>query len=142
MNSITERIRALKQSWSKLVVFSLLMFSFFLIFESCKTANQVWMPTHEQLIASSDVVQQSDAESLRRGRILAVTECASCHRQYWPSEYSSQKWPSILQKMGKRASLDQNQINDLIQYHVAASRAFQNREPLEDHHGNSMIKTN
>ncbi|MBZ0257990.1 hypothetical protein K8I31_18135, partial [bacterium] len=59
-----------------------------------------------------------------------------------PSEYSSQKWPSILQKMGKRASLDQNQVNDLIKYHVTASRAFKNREPLEDNHGNSTIKTN
>lgn len=96
------------------------------------------MPTHEQLIAMDGASQQLDAESLRRGRILTVTECVSCHRQFWPNEYSEKKWPSILLQMGKRASLDDGQIKDLINYHVAASRASLSRERMNNNVEQSM----
>ncbi|MDP8242549.1 MAG: hypothetical protein P9L94_00600 [Candidatus Hinthialibacter antarcticus] len=121
----------MKQTQKIQLVFAICVTAFMTVFVGCETAQTVWMPTHEQLIALGDVSQHVEADSLRRGRILAVTECASCHRQFWPNEYSEREWPSILRKMGKRAFLDQDQVKDLINYHVAASRASLNREEIK-----------
>jgi len=67
-----------------------------------------------------------DEALLARGRALAVTECAECHRFYWPREYSSAEWPNIIKKMGDRASLRRSDIEALELYFVALSGAVRN----------------
>lgn len=64
-----------------------------------------------------------DRETLRRGRALAVTECAGCHRIYWPEEFSPNQWSDIAQNMGRRASLTTSQTEDLRAYLMAAARS-------------------
>ena len=64
-----------------------------------------------------------DEAAMRRGRALAVTTCAECHRFYWPHEYSAEEWPGIARKMGNRASLSKSQVDDLVLYLVTTSRA-------------------
>lgn len=63
----------------------------------------------------------ADTAALRRGRALAATECASCHRFYWPHEYTQKEWPAIVRKMGNLASLSESQIEDLELYLVESS---------------------
>jgi len=84
---------------------------------SCATASGPAM-TGEQMAAAG-----VDGASMRSGRILAVTECAECHRFYWPHEYSPEEWPAITRKMGGRASLSKSQIKDLELYFVTMSKA-------------------
>ncbi len=88
---------------------------------NCAT-NRGSLPTAEQLVGHplADVTQ---LETFRYGRSLAVTECATCHRFFWPHEYPPTEWPQIIRNMGRRASLDEAQINALTDYFVSASQA-------------------
>ena len=70
-------------------------------------------------------------ESLERGRMLIVTECSECHRIYWPQEYSSRIWPEVLDDMGKRASLNEGQTHDIVEYYVAAARHAESSDASE-----------
>ena len=76
------------------------------------------------LTAESMAAEGVDAASVRRGRALAVTGCAECHRFYWPHEYSPEEWPRIVRKMRNRASLDSGQADAVELYFVATSRAM------------------
>ncbi|RJP75372.1 MAG: hypothetical protein C4532_00555 [Candidatus Abyssobacteria bacterium SURF_17] len=81
------------------------------------------LPIPEHLMEQGAVRDDSQLDSLRRGRALAVTECTECHRLYWPGDYAPDEWPRIIRKMGYRTSLDAGQLSDLELYHVTASRA-------------------
>jgi len=79
-----------------------------------------------RLPAAEEVVpygENRDRETLRRGRALMVTECTSCHRTYWPGEFSPREWSDISLNMGQRASLTTPQTEDLRDYVMAAARA-------------------
>jgi len=53
---------------------------------------------------------------------LAVTECTTCHRFFFPYEYPAAIWPSLMRNMGREANLSNRQIGDVTRYMVAASR--------------------
>jgi len=65
----------------------------------------------------------TDAAALRRGRAILVTECATCHRLFPPSEYAPEQWGGIVKRMAARASLSVEQAADLELYLKAASGA-------------------
>ena len=67
--------------------------------------------------------QGTDCDSLWRGRALAVTECAPCHRFLWPHEYPPEAWPALVKRMGTKTNLSSRQVADVTRYMVAASRA-------------------
>ena len=81
------------------------------------------LPTEEELACMGALSQETDYDSLRRGRALAVTECASCHRFLWPHEYPPEVWPALVNRMGRKTQLNRRQIGDVTRYMVAASRA-------------------
>lgn len=84
--------------------------------------------TSEPMLTSEQLAEKGiDEAALRRGRALAVTECAACHRFHWPSEYSPEEWPPIVKKMGKRSSLDKKQISELEAYMVTMSGMTRNK---------------
>jgi hypothetical protein len=89
---------------------------------ACKTSTGSF-PTPEKLVKSDDISEGIDKESLTRGRALAVTECAGCHRFYFPREYSPSEWNRIIRKKAKRLSLGKEQIADINLYFQTASRA-------------------
>jgi hypothetical protein len=93
----------------------------------CATSSTP-LPISEPSLVQGQFNEQSDLESLRRGRALAVTECAECHRFYWPHEYSPSAWPGIVRNMGRLASLNKDQIRDVERYYVSASRAERDSE--------------
>ena len=80
------------------------------------------LPTPEHLVKYGQVSEGVDKDSLTRGRSLAVTECAGCHRFYFPREYSPEEWNRIIRKKAKRLSLGKEQIEDINLYFQTASR--------------------
>ena len=93
-------------------------------FIGCTTSTGM-LPMPEQLTARGAIEESTDTGALRRGRALAVTECASCHRFYWPHEYTPGQWSTIAEQMGSLMSLSESQAKDLKLYFMAASRAAQ-----------------
>lgn len=90
----------------------------------CMTSSN-WLPTAEQLLTRGMVPEGAESAALRRGRALAVTECAGCHRFYWPQEYPPGAWPKIVRDMGSRMSLGKEQAEALELYFLAASTSAQ-----------------
>jgi hypothetical protein len=107
---------------TQVIIIGVMGFVIFLF--GCAASNRQ-LPMPEQLIAQGVITEGVDATILLRGRALAVTECTSCHRFYWPQDYPPEAWRGIAKLMGKRASLSKTQIKDLELYFVGASRAAQ-----------------
>jgi len=89
---------------------------------ACKTYTGS-LPTPEQLDTLGRVPEGLDKDSLSRGRALAMTECAGCHRFHFPKEYSPEEWNRIILKHSKRLSFYKKQIEDINLYFQTASRA-------------------
>jgi len=94
----------------------------FAILLACKTYTGS-LPTPDQLDKLGRVPEGLDQDSLSRGRALAMTECADCHRFYFPKEYSPEKWNKVIMKHSKRLSFHKKQIEDINLYFQTASRA-------------------
>ncbi len=104
-----------------IVIFGLAM-SLGIGFSGCCTTYTP-LPTNDELASMGAVPQGADYDSLCRGRALAVTECAACHRFLWPYEYPPEAWPGLVNRMGGKTQLSRRQIGDVTRYMVAASRA-------------------
>ena len=91
-----------------------------LLLLACGT-YKVLLPTPEQLAKSGIVTESLDMASLRRGRALAITECAGCHRFFYPGEYSPEEWSGIILKKAKRLALGNEQMEDIDLYYSMAS---------------------
>lgn len=96
---------------------------------ACATTRS--LPTAEELLAQGAITREADLDALRAGRAIAVTECAQCHRLYWPEEYSPGVWPGIVKRMGYRASLSASQIEQLEYYFVTVSRSKRKSDQSE-----------
>lgn len=83
------------------------------------------MPTAERLVDLGIVEAGSNLDALNRGRAIAIVDCRDCHRQYWPQEFRSNRWPRLTRKMGHLASLRQTEIVDLRSYMVEASKTVE-----------------
>jgi len=81
------------------------------------------IPTAEELGAAGTLPRGADPDALRRGRAVLVTECAACHRLFWPNEYSPAQWRAIVKRMARRASLSGDQAADLLFYLLTAGRS-------------------
>lgn len=102
----------------------------------CVTADR-YLPTADELIARGAASANADRSALQRGRTLAITECAQCHRFFWPDEYSSSEWREIVRRMAPLSSLGANQSADLELYFIASSLereadTEQSRDELRD----------
>ena len=91
------------------------------VLQGCATTGNS-MPTAEKLVEMGIVNANADLASLDRGRIVAMMDCRECHRVYWPQEYSHKRWPRIAKNMGHLMSMDDQEIKDLTDYLVAASK--------------------
>jgi hypothetical protein len=80
------------------------------------------LPMAEQIVVAAAPSSGINGEALAKGRSLAVTECVSCHRFFWPQEYAPEAWMRIARRMGRLASLTSAQIDNLELYLVEASR--------------------
>ena len=92
--------------------------------QSCVSSSRS-MPMPTRLVELGIVDADADLESLKRGRTLAMMDCRECHRQYWPQEFKSKRWPRLSRNMGRLAAMRQDEIDDLIEYMVAASKTIE-----------------
>jgi hypothetical protein len=97
------------------IIHARLFFGFAVIGIMAITAGCSTSQTAKERVA---VVSEDGAEAARRGRILAATECTTCHRAYHREEYSPGEWSEIIKRMGARVSLDAARIKDLKAYFV------------------------
>ena len=62
------------------------------------------------------------AETESGTRELYAGKCTSCHRLHRPSEYSKEKWPTILERMAAKAKLTPEEADALREYLVSRAR--------------------
>lgn len=60
---------------------------------------------------------------LQQGRKLLVRKCGSCHQTPLPKAHTAAEWPSKLDEMSARASLDTYQRHMIQQYLVVMAEA-------------------
>lgn len=56
------------------------------------------------------------APSPAAGRKLYLAKCASCHKLYEPARYDDAKWSQWMDKMRKKAKLNDDQYRQLAAY--------------------------
>ena len=56
------------------------------------------------------------AQTESRARELYANKCTSCHRLHRPSEYTRQRWPTILERMAVKAKLTPEEARHLRDY--------------------------
>jgi len=122
---------------TQVIIIGVMGFVIFLF--GCAASNRQ-LPMPDQLSEKGVIPGNSDPAALSRGRALAVTECAGCHRFYWPDEYSPDSWPGIITKMGDLASLNEKQIKSLESYFVAASQATQQSGTINPSEREEILK--
>lgn len=59
-------------------------------------------------------------ESLASGRALFAAKCNACHSHPDVKAISEEKWPSILDRMAKKADLSQKEHDDVLHFVLAA----------------------
>ncbi len=59
--------------------------------------------------------------SLEQGRMLYIQKCSGCHNLRTPAKYSSQRWPTLMEKMSKRAKLTEDQKQAILRYVVSVA---------------------
>jgi hypothetical protein len=61
-------------------------------------------------------------ETGSRTKELYADKCTSCHRLHRPTEYSREKWPTILERMAVKAKLTPEEAEELREYLVSRAR--------------------
>lgn len=79
------------------------------------------MPLANTLTEGAEL-EASEVDQLAWGRTVAITQCFSCHRQFWPDEYSPREWRPLAKRMGQRAFLSKSEESALRAYMATASR--------------------
>lgn len=59
-------------------------------------------------------------ESLRNGRDLFAAKCNDCHGHPDITAIADDRWPGIVQRMGKKAKLAEPQTQDVLRFILAA----------------------
>lgn len=74
-------------------------------------ASTLYMPTQTDALN-----RNTSLEKLRQGRRLYMNTCASCHNLHMPSEFTNKVWEPLLNKMQKRARIDDSQKELITAY--------------------------
>jgi cytochrome c5 len=74
----------------------------------------------KKAVATSASKEESNAvvltEKLAEGKTLYENSCVRCHQLHSPTEFSMEKWKTILTKMQPKAHLDNTQIASISDY--------------------------
>jgi hypothetical protein len=103
-----------------------------LLIWACAGGLRGALPLPEELAAQGRLPAGADLAALSRGRRLALANCASCHRFYWPEEYDAAAWERILPEMGDRASLSPEQTALVREYFLAVTRPVEGATQAAD----------
>lgn len=76
---------------------------------SCVSA--LYIPIQKDAIS-----QNTSLEKLQQGRSLYINNCASCHNLHLPSEFTKKEWEPVLNKMQKRAKINDSEKEQIAAY--------------------------
>lgn len=65
----------------------------------------------------------SSMDQLNKGYLLYVSKCGSCHYLHKPAKFPEAKWLEVLPKMGKKAKLNEEEINCISKYIISKCNA-------------------
>jgi len=74
-------------------------------------ASTLYMPTQTDALS-----RNTSLEKLQQGRRLYMNTCASCHNLHMPQEFTKKDWEPLLNKMQKRARIDDSQKELIAAY--------------------------
>jgi cytochrome c5 len=92
----------------RITVISILL----LILAACSA--KLYVPS-EQNVNKRETASLTD---LQQGHDLFKNKCGNCHKLPSPSSYDAAKWTKILEKMGPKAKLNQDQVALVYKYVV------------------------
>jgi len=85
-----------------------------LLFAFAACSTKIYMPTD----ANVNKRQTATLADLQQGHDIFKEKCGKCHGYKNPAKYSADQWTKILQKMGPKAKLNQEQISLVYKYVV------------------------
>ena len=88
---------------------------------ACATALPYATP--ESLSRADRMWPGTRLEDLETGRRDYVAHCAACHHLHLPSEFTAEKWRSILVKMQRKAKIGDALKNSIYRYLASESRS-------------------
>ena len=74
-------------------------------------ASTLYMPTQTDALN-----RNTSLEKLQQARRLYMNTCASCHNLHLPSEFTKIEWEPLLNKMQKRAKINDAQKEQIAAY--------------------------
>jgi cytochrome c5 len=87
----------------------------------CQTTEQMAPPVTPSFVANLGDANMETGH-LEQGRHTYVTMCARCHNIEPITRYSVEQWPKIVDRMSKKAHLQNEQESDLLKYILAARK--------------------
>jgi mono/diheme cytochrome c family protein len=79
-------------------------------------AGQIPRPTSLQAQWAAQRWPGVTPEGLAQGRTLYIAKCSGCHTLRVPTKYSEDRWPSLLDKMQKRAKISDDEKAQILHY--------------------------
>lgn len=79
-------------------------------------SSSIPAPTQEQIQWASSKWPGTGAKELSEDRDLYIAKCSGCHSLKVPSDYTEEEWKPILNKMGKKAKLNESEYEMIRQY--------------------------
>lgn len=76
-------------------------------------------PTPQDARSAAARWPDTTLKDLERGRSLYVRRCSGCHTLHLPSERRADEWPTLVEKMSRKARLTPDQRVDITRFVVA-----------------------
>ncbi|RQP07686.1 MAG: hypothetical protein EAS48_11020 [Chryseobacterium sp.] len=72
--------------------------------------------SRQKAIAGTPTTGKLNTRQMAAAKSLYENSCGKCHVLHAPSEYTAEKWKSIIDWMAPRAKLDEQQKQQVFQY--------------------------
>jgi hypothetical protein len=91
-----------------------------------KTTTKVdpFAPQSTDVLLATAHWQGVTMQQLQQGYGIYSTKCNDCHDMKKIEDFSLAEWPSLMQKMGRKAKLDSTQYNLVYHYIIARREAL------------------
>jgi hypothetical protein len=93
-----------------------IMILYIALLHSC--APLLYIPTISNITDPS-----ADINELKKGRLLYVKQCGSCHELYLPQKYTPDDWRWHMDRMQTKAKITEEEKDMILKYLHAAPKA-------------------
>jgi len=82
----------------------------------CCKGTQYLIPTDTDVAIAQTHYPGTTIVQLNRGYDVFSDKCTDCHGLKKPQKYTEDEWMTIMHKMGRKAKLDSNEYNLVLNY--------------------------